>query len=104
MSKKLVIFSVVIGLCIVGIVFVSGFFDEEATASAGEKNESICQKEVQKSCPKAVESSQKKTCNLKKKADACPLDCQKECCAAKQKAGTCPLKSVETSSPKACPK
>ena len=102
MIKNLAIFSVVLGLCIVGMVFVSGYKDE-ATASS-EKTESGCQKEAHASCPKSANSAPKATCNHKKDSDACPLDCNKECCAAKQKAGTCPINSGETNSPKVCPK
>ena len=100
MSKKLKILSVVIGLCIAGLVFVSGC-DEKATAAV-EENQSVCQKEIQTCCPKTVDSSQKDTCGLKTDK-ACPPDCKMECCAAKQKAGTCPLNSSKTSCPKVCP-
>ena len=101
MSKKLAMFSVVLVLCIVGLVFVAGC-DKEATA-ASKESKSVCQKEAQTICSKTLESSQKDTCG-QKTVQACPTDCKMECCAAKQKAGTCPLKSSKTSCPKVCPK
>ena len=101
MSKKLVVFSVVIVLCIVGLVFVGGC--DEETAAANQENKSVCQKEIQTICPKTLDSSQKGTCGLKTD-QACPPGCKMKCCAAKQKAGTCPLKSSKTSCPKVCPK
>jgi len=101
MSKKLAMFSVVLVLCIVGLVFVAGC-DEKASATS-EESESVCQKETQTSCSKTLDSSQKKTCGLKT-VKACPTDCKMQCCAAKQKAGTCPSKSGKTGCPKVCPK
>ena len=97
MNKSLAILSVVILLSIAGFVFMSGCDEEAAVASQG--NKSGCQKKVQATCPKTLDSSQKETCGLKTN-QACPPDCKIECCAAKQKAGTCPLKSSKTSCPK----
>ena len=94
MNKKLAVFSVVVTLCIAGIMFVNGC-DEEATAVT-ESKESSCQVKATAGCSKAVES----TCSIKNKASACLPDCEKECCAARQKAGTCPLQSGKTSCPK----
>ena len=101
MSKNLAVFSVVIVLGIIGLVFVVGC-DEEATAASG-ANQSVCQKASQTTCPKALDSSQKAACGLKTN-QACPPDCKMVCCAAKQKAGTCPLKDSDTNCPKVCPK
>ena len=101
MSKKLAMFSVVIVLCIVGLVFVGGC-DKEANATS-EESQSIDQKETPKVCPKTLNSSQKEACGLKTD-NACPTDCKMECCAAKKKAGTCPSQSGETSLLKVCPK
>ena len=101
MSKNLAMFSVVIVLGIIGLVFVVGC-DEEATAASG-ANQSVCQKASQATCPKTLDSSQKAACGLKTN-QACPPDCKMVCCAAKQKAGTCPLKDSDTNCPKVCPK
>ena len=99
MSKKLAIFSVVLGLCIVGMAFVSGC--EEEAAATSEQNQSVSEKKVQTPCPASLDSSEKKACDLDKKVDACPPDCNKECCKAKQKAGTCPMSSKAPESSKA---
>ena len=101
MIKKSAMFSVVIVLFIVGLVFVGGC-NEKATA-ASEESKSICQKDTQTSCSKTLDSAKKETCGLKVD-NACPADCKMACCAAKQKAGTCPSQSSKTSCPKTCPK
>ena len=108
MSKKLAIFSVVLGLCVVGMAFISGC-EGEATATS-EKNQSVSEKKVQTLCPASLDSSEKKACNLDKKVDACPLDKKvdaclpdgdKKDCEAKQKAGTCPMSNKALESSKA---
>ncbi len=101
MSKKLAMFSIVIVLSIVGLVFVGGC-DEDATAASGE-NKNISQEVTQAGCPKTLDCPQKKTCTLKTD-QGCPPDCKMQCCQAKQKAGTCPVQSDKTSYPKVCPK
>ena len=97
MSKKLAMFSIVIALSIVGLVFVSGCDDE--TTAAIQEDKGVYQKEAKTVCPKTLNSSQKEACGLKTD-QACPPDCKKECCVAKQKAGTCPSQSSKTSCPK----
>ena len=98
MIKKLAVFSIVISLCVVGLMLVNGC-DEEATAT-DKTAQAVCEKKAPPTCTKTVDVSQKDACSSIKNTDACSVDCKKDCCLAKQKAGTCPSQINKTGCPK----
>lgn len=105
MSKKLIVLSIVAGLCITCIAFLSGCDKDAANANLNQGSD-LANAEVIKGCPFKIKAEAdakelaKKSCPMKNKAGDCPPGC----CADKQKAGICPKTNAETNPVRSCSK
>ncbi|MHC4068353.1 MAG: hypothetical protein ACYS18_04555 [Planctomycetota bacterium] len=110
MSRKVVILSIIIGLCLTSLTFITGCEDEASAtaektdaAPACNKDASKCPSDCAKACCEAQKASgqcpveNKQLTQCSKAADAkCPPDCAKACCTATKAAGKCPLEAAKT--------